>query len=152
MSYTNSKAFAGRGSSLQYTTNLSVAYAVLSEVKTAQFSGAKADLADVTNFQSGNFREWLPTLNDAGELSFGGNLIPNDVTEQALIGFFNNQTLVNWQVVLPANPAQGFATSLGTFSFKAFVTSLDYSVPVDKEASISGKLKITGVVTYTPGS
>jgi hypothetical protein len=66
MTYTNSTAFAGRGSLLKYSTNPpSVAYQTLSELKTLQFSGAKYDLADVTNFQSSNFREWLPTLADS---------------------------------------------------------------------------------------
>src|SRR5262245_48969254 len=99
MSYANSAAFAGRGSKLQYSTNPpSVAYQVLAEIKTISFSGMKADLADVTNFESSNFREWLPTLNDSGELAFTGNLIPNDATEADLLGFFNNQTLVTFQV------------------------------------------------------
>jgi predicted secreted protein len=153
MAYTGSKAFAGRGSAIQYSTNPpSVAYTVLAEIKNVQFSGAKADLADVTNFQSGNFREFLPTLNDAGEVSISGNLIPNDTTEQAILGFFNSQTLVTFQVQLPANTAQGFATTLGTYTFKAYVVSFDYGIPVDKETTITLKLKITGSVTFATGS
>lgn len=153
MSYTSSKAFAGRGSSLQYSSNPpSIPYAVLQEVKSFQFSGSKADLADVTNYESGIFREWLPTLNDSGEATFSGNLIPNDTSEQALIGFFNSQTLVTWEFVLPANPAQGYNASLGTFTFTAYVTSLERAIPHDKEATISVKLKITGQITYTQGS
>lgn len=152
MAYTNSQAFAGRASQLQYTTNLSVAYVVLSEIKTISFSGSKYDLADVTNMQSSNFREWLPTLADSGDLAFTGNLIPNDVTEAALIGFFNTATLVNWKVVLPPNAAQGYPTSLGNFTFLGYVSSIDRTVPVDKEGSLSGKIKITGQVSYTTGS
>lgn len=153
MSYSSSNAFAGRGSALQYSTNPpSVAYQTLSELKTIQFSGAKYDLADVTNFQSSNFREWLPTLADSGDLSFSGNLIPNDTTESDLIGFFNNATKVTYKVLLPANPAQGFNTTLGYFTFQGYVSSLDRSIPVDKEATISGKIKITGAITFTPGS
>lgn len=153
MTYTNSQAVAGRGSALKYSTNPpSVSYQTLAEIKTIQFSGAKYDLADVTNFNSTNFREYLPTLADSGELSFSGNLLPNDATETDLIGFFNAATLVTYQVVLPAAPAQGFNTSLGSFTFKAYVSSLDRSIPVDKEASISGKLKITGAISYSAGS
>lgn len=153
MTYVNSAAFAGRGSKLQYSTNPpSVAYTQLAEIKTIQFTGMKYDLADVTNMQSSNFREWLPTLADSGELSFSGNLIPNDTTQSDLISFFNNATLVTWEVVLPAAPAQGFATSLGTFTFKAYVSSIDRNVPVDKEGSLTGKLKITGAISYAAGS
>ena len=153
MSYTNSQAVAGRASILQYSTNPpSVAYTTLAEIKTISFSGLKYDLADVTNMQSGNFREWLPTLADSGNLSFSGNLIANDPSQGALISFFNSATLVTWEVVLPPAPAQGFNTSLGTFTFKAYVSSIDRSIPFDKEASITGKLKITGEITYTAGS
>lgn len=151
--YTGSNAFAGRGTTLEYSLNPpSVAYVQALEIKTIQFSGSKYDLADVTNMNSGNFREWLPTLADSGELSFTGNMIPNDATEEDIIGFFNVAALVTWQVVLPANAQQGFPSTLGTFTFKAYVSSIDRSIPVDKEASISGKLKITGEVAFTPGS
>lgn len=153
MAYNGSQAFAGRGSVLQFSTNPpSIPFTVLAEIKTIAFSGMKYDLADVTNFESSNFREWLPTLADSGELSFSGNLIPNDPTQTDLIGFFNSATLVTWEVVLPAAPQQGFNTSLGTFTFKAYVSSIDRNIPVDKEGSVSGKLKITGEITYTQGS
>lgn len=153
MPYTGSNAFAGRGSALQFSPNPpSVPYIVAAEIKTIQFSGVKMDLADVTNMESSTFREWLPTLNDSGELSLTGNMIPNDPTENDVIGFFNSQTLVTWEVVLPPQPSTGFNTSLGTFTFKAFVSGVDRSIPVDKEASVSIKLKITGEITYTAGS
>jgi len=153
MAYIHSSAFPGRSSVLQYSVNPpSIAYVELAEIKSITFSGLKYDLADVTNMQSSNFREWLPTLADSGDLAFTGNLIPNDPTEAALINFFNNATLVTWEVVLPASPQQGFPTSLGTFTFLAYVSGIDRSIPVDKEASISGKLKITGKISFTAGS
>ena len=151
MSYVRSQAFAGRSTVLQYSTNPpSVAYTQLQEVKTIAFSGTKADLADVTNMNSSNFKEWLPTLIDSGDLSVAGNLIPNDASEAAVINFFNNQTLTFWEIVLPAGP--GFPTSEGTFSFTAFVVGVDRNLPVEKEATISLKLKVTGIISFTAGS
>lgn len=153
MSYTNSKAAAGRGSSLQYSTNPpSVAYQTLAEIKQAAFSGAKYDLEDVSNFQSSNFKEWLPTLADSGDLSFSGNMIPNDTTESDLIGFFNAATLVQWEVVLPPNAQQGFPTSLGTFKFAGYVSEISRDIQVAKAMTISGKIKITGAISFTAGS
>lgn len=153
MSYNGSQAIAGRSSKLQYSTNPpSVAYTELAEIVTIQFSGLKYDLADVSNMQGGNFREWLPTLADSGDLAFTGNLIPNDPTEAELVEFFNTATLATWQVVLPAAPAQGFPVSLGSFTFRAYVSGIDRDIPVDKQATISGKLKITGEIVYTEGS
>jgi predicted secreted protein len=151
MAYTRSQAFAGRSTILQYSTNPpSVEYVELSEVKTIGFSGMKYDLADVTNMNSSNFKEWLPTLADSGDLAITGNLIPNDQSEVDLIGFFNAATLVTWQVVLP--PGLSFSTSEGTFTFSAYVSSIDRSIPVEKEATISVKLKITGKIAFTAGS
>jgi predicted secreted protein len=138
MSYTNSAAFSARGTIIQYEAPGSVAFSLLAEIKEINFSGAKYDLADVTNYESGNFREYLTTLADSGEVSFSGNYIPTDASQAALLGFFNNGTLVSWQVVLP--------NGLGTISFKAYVSSLEHNLPLDKEATITGKLKITGAV------
>jgi predicted secreted protein len=151
MSYIRSQAFAGRASTLQYSVNPpSVAYVTLAEIKNISFSGMKYDLSDVTNMQSSNFKEWLPTLADSGDLSITGNLIPNDASEVDLIGFFNSATLVTWEVVLP--PGQGYPTSEGTFTFTAYVSSIDRSIPVEKEATISVKLKITGAISFAAGS
>lgn len=134
----SSQAFAGRGSKLEYLVGSG--YQVLAEVKNIQFTGTKSDLVDVTNMDSGNIREWLPTLIDSGEIAFTANLIPGDASQNTLISLFNNQTLTAWKIVLP--------NSLGTFSFNAYVTGLDRDVPVDKEGSISGKLKITGAISF----
>lgn len=151
--YTNSQAFAGRGSILEYTTSVpSVPYTAAAELKTITFSGMKYDMADVTNFESSNFKEWLPTLADSGDLGYTGNLIPNDATEIALRGFFNTATLVSWQVVLPANVAQGYPNSLGGWTFKGYVIEISMAIPVEKEATITGKIKITGEIFPVVGS
>ena len=156
MSYNRSQAFAGRSTVLQYSINPpSVAYNQLEEVKNVSFTGTKSDLADVTNMNSSNVKEWLPTLIDSGDLSISGNLIPNDQSEVDLINFFNNQTLVFWEVVLPPGGnvnGTPYLTSEGTFSFAAYVSSVDRSMPVEKEATITVKLKITGKISFTPGS
>jgi predicted secreted protein len=139
MSYQGSAAFSPRGTVISYETPLtSSVITPLAEIKQIDFTGAKFDLADVTNYQSGVFKEWLTTLADSGEVSFTGNYIPTDASQQALLGFFNAGLLVSWIVTLP--------NSLGTITFKAYVQSLEHNLPLDKEATITGKLKITGAV------
>lgn len=139
MSYSNSAAFPGRGTKLEAQYGSPLAFTEIAEIKTINFTGSKYDLADVTNMQSGNFREWLPTLADSGECAFTANYIPGDPTQTELIALFNAATLTTWNVVLP--------NGLGIISFKGYVVGLDRDIPVDKEASMSGKIKITGVVT-----
>ena len=138
MTYTTSQAFAGRGTKLEAQYGSPLAFTELAEIKKISFTGSKYDLADVTNMQSGNFREWLPTLADSGELSFEANYIPGDATQSALTGLFNAATLTAWKVILPGG--------LGEITFNGYVTSLDRDIPVDKEGSISGKIKITGQI------
>jgi predicted secreted protein len=153
--YVRSQAFPGRSTVLQYSTNPpSIPYVELQEVKTIGMTGMKYDLSDVTNMNSSNFKEWLPTLADSGDLAITGNLIPNDSTAEDLINFFNSATLVTWQVVLPpgGNGSQIFAVSEGTFTFTAYVSSIDRNIPVEKEATISIKLKITGRIQFQVGS
>jgi predicted secreted protein len=139
--YTNSAAFSPRGTTISYESNPSVGFVLLAEIKEINFSGAKYDLADVTNYESGNFREWLTTLADSGEVSFTGNYIPSDASQAGLLGFFNAGTLLSWQVTLPAG-----ANASQPITFKAYVSSMEHNLPLDKEATITGKLKITGAV------
>src|SRR5882724_4187743 len=109
MSYTGSQAFAPIGSILQYGNDDAVAspltpetFSPLAEIQHIQRTGSKADLVDVTNMQStGGYREHLPTLRDAGDVSFSGNYIPGDTSQTELQTLFDDATLRNWQIVLP---------------------------------------------------
>jgi predicted secreted protein len=141
MAYTRSQAFSPRGTVIGFAlTNVASATTDIDEVKDISFSGAKYDLADVTNFESGNFREWLTTLADSGELSFTANYLPNDATQQQLLTYFNNGTLLYWYVVLPSTQAYAEIT------FTAYVSSIEVQLPLDKEATLAVKLKITGAI------
>jgi hypothetical protein len=137
MSYSNSAAFVARSTVISFESDPSVGFVPLAEIKDINFTGAKYDLDDVTNYESGNFREWITTLADSGDVSFSGNYVPSDASQAALLGFFNTGVLVNWKITLPA------AANAQPITFKAFVQSLEHNLPLDKAATISGKLKIT---------
>jgi hypothetical protein len=152
MVYSASAAFSPRGTQLLYANLNSspLVYNLLAEIKQIDFTGQKLDLADVTNYQSGIFKEWLATLLDSGELTFKGNFIPGDTSQAALLNFFNAANRVNFEVILPNQP--NTTTPLGHFTFLAFVQEFTWSLPIEKEGTISGKLKITGPITYTANS
>lgn len=139
----SSQAFAGRGSKLERGNGATPeVFTAIAELRKITRSGSKADLADVTNMDSGAYREKLPTLLEPGEISFEGNYIPSDTTQATLQSDFDGQVLHNWEIVLPG--------SRGTWSFAAYVTALDLpDLQVDKEAMITGKLTITGAPTFT---
>src|ERR1043166_9249280 len=112
----------------------------IAEVRKVTISGNKVDFADVTNIQSpNNYKEFIPTLIEAGELSFECNYIPADTTQASLVTARDARTKHNWKVVLPS--------TLGNITFAGFVSSIDPSLDYSKEATLSVKVKITGAVT-----
>jgi predicted secreted protein len=136
-----SNAFAPRGTLFQHSPD-GITYTTVAEVTKIQSSGSKADLADVTNMDSSSsFREFLATLVDSGEISLDTNFIPGNATQQILETDFNNQTLGYYKIVLP--------NSLGNATFRAYVSSKDFDLPVDKQGTKAIKLKVTGAITAT---
>lgn len=142
-----SQAFAPRGTQLQRGTNplAPTGYTTIAEVIKITRSGSKADLADVTNMDSGVFREFLPTVLDSGEVSIEFNLLPGSATQATLLSDFNNQTLSPYKIELPGG-------TLGTWIFNAYVVSDDFDLEYSKQGHKTVKLKITGGVTYTAGT
>lgn len=141
--YTGSQAFAGQGTQLQLGDGASPteSFSTVAEVTKVSRGGSKMDLVDTTNMDSvGAYREKLATLLDGGEISFDANYIPGDVTQQALQAQFDGRTRSNWKIVLPG--------ARGTFSFVAYSISADFDLSVDKAATFSGKLSITGAPTF----
>jgi predicted secreted protein len=145
MPYTGSQAFPGQGTQLEVGDGGSPeTFTTIAEIKKIQGTGAKTDILDTTNMDSiGAYREKLATLLDAGEINFDANFVPSNVTQQSLQAKFDARLKSNWKIVLPG--------VRGTWSFAAFIGSIDFDVPVDKEVTMSGKLIITGPRTFTPG-
>lgn len=142
----STNAIAGQGSQLKrgdgHSPELFVAIA---EITRIQQSGKKADFEDATNMDSsGAYREYVPTFLDSGEVSFDANLIAADNTQGLVLSDFNSRRKGNWQITLPG--------SLGHWAFEAYVSGFDVDDSFDKIVRISGKLKVTGPVVFTPGS
>lgn len=147
MTYSGSRAFAGQGTQLQLGSGTPAApgsYTTIAEVTKIQRSGSKMDIVDTTNMDSiGAYREKLPTLLDGGDISLDCNYIPQDTTQQELQTLFDSRTLKPWQIVLP--------NTLGTWNFNAYSTQVDFDLMVDKAATFTAKLTITGKPVFTPG-
>jgi predicted secreted protein len=145
MPYTGSQGFAGQGTQMEVGDGGSPeTFTTIAEITKIQGTGAKTDIIDLTNMDStGAYREKLATLLDAGEINFDANFIPSNVTQQGLQAKFDARTKSNWKIVLPG--------VRGTWSFAAFIGSIDFDVTVDKQVVLSGKLIISGPRTFTPG-
>jgi predicted secreted protein len=139
-----SNAFAGQGTMLQRNG------VTIAEMTKIQGTGSKADVLDVSNMDSPTaYREKLVTLLDAGDISFDGNLIAGDATQAQVQADFDGRTNSPWSIVLPLDPATG--VTRGHWDFNAFVSALDFDLQHDKQATISGKLSITGPRPFTAG-
>ncbi len=116
-------------------------FTAVAEVQKVAFSGNKVEFPDVTNIQSpSNYKEFIATTIEAGECSFDANLVPGNATQTALYTMRDARTKHNIKVILPS--------SAGTYSFVAFVASIDTNLDFGKEAKLAVKLKITGPVTF----
>lgn len=140
-----SVAFAGISVQLQRGAGDPAVYTKIGQVKKITRSGSKSDRDEITNFDStGNFREYLPTLLDGGDLSVDMVWNPADATQQDFLDDFNGQVVSPWRIVLPG--------TYGTLDFDAFPSSDDFDLSPDKAGVKSAKLTITGPMTFTPGS
>jgi hypothetical protein len=151
MPYTDSLAGIGLGSVLSINTGTasSPTYTPVGELNKLNLTGRTAGTADATNFQS-LAREFKGTLIDSGSWEFGGNRVGGDAGQVAMETSFTTLKLTMFKIQLPISGAQ--TTTGDSFTFKALVEELDYSVEVDKVIPVTGKLKVSGILTTTAGS
>ena len=137
-----SSAFAPRGTQFLRSPD-GTTYTKYAEVVKIDNTGMKADLADVTNMDStSSFKEYLPTLIDAGEIKLDLNFINTDAEQNLLMGDFSGQTLLFWRIQLP--------TARGKFEFQGYVTQVDSTFEIAKQAMRAVTVKVTGPITWTP--
>ena len=117
-------------------------FSTVSEVQAVKQSGAKLDMVDCTNMDSqGNYREFKPTLFDAGTFAVTVNYLPKDASQVALQTDYDNKTLSNFQLVIPGGNG-------GTWSFTAYIESISRSYELDKLLVMDVGLKLTGKPTF----
>jgi len=99
-----------------------------------------AQTVDITNADSANaWRELLDAGVKSATLS-GNGVFKDASSDEALRAAFFNQTLPNFQIVIP-----NFGTITGPFK----ITSLQYDGPYDGEVKISLSLASAGALTFT---
>jgi hypothetical protein len=152
MAYTKSKAGIGLGTVLSIgTSGASPTFTPVGEIKNLQQSGRQVATEDVTNMQS-SAREFVPTLLDSGTWDITGSRIGGDAGQQAMESAFAGLVILPFKVQLPVNANAGQTTTGDLFAFNALVQECNYDLAVDKANTFSAKLKVSGVITVTPGS
>jgi hypothetical protein len=156
MSYTGSRAQAGRGSSLAIGpltgTTGTETYVTIGEIKTSGISGAQWQTEDVSNFQSNADQEFLSTMRDNGTIDISGNRVTSDAGQVAVEAAFASGLKYDFKLTLPINVQAGQTTAGDYYTFSALVQSRDISVDTTKAIGWQVKLKISGPVSLVAGS
>ena len=150
MPYTKSKAGIGLGTVLSIGDGAEPeVFTPVGEIKTIGQTGRQVATEDVTNLDSAS-REFIPTLLDSGAFDLTGSRIGTDAGQIAFESAFAGLKRPNFTVTLPKAPGQ---TTMGDkFEFSGLVQESNFTLAVDKSVMFSAKIKVSGLITETPGS
>ncbi len=117
-------------------------FTTIAEVKDISGPSMSLNMEDATSHDSGGWREEIPTLLEAGDISFDINYTGG--TSQTILAEAQmTRERLNFQMVLP------LATPV-TKAFSGYVTSHEYSAPVEGILTASVTIRVSGAITTTP--
>lgn len=123
-------------------------YTDIPEVKGLVVPETSIEYLDATSLDStGGFREFIPGLKDAGEVS-----IPCGYTSAAYetaVGYQTNATLVYFQTTLPVETGQATGD---VFEFTGYVSPALETNAVGEIIAMNLNIRTSGAVTYTKGT
>lgn len=122
-------------------TNGTEVFTTVSEIKNLAGPQREQAIIEVTHMESPNsYREYIASLLDAGEVTFGMNF--TNVTSQAnVISDLESRTVRNFQIVFIT------AAATKTFSFACLITKVDHSFDMEAAIMANVTLKVTGPIT-----
>jgi len=104
-----------------------------------------AETIDVTAHDSAsNYREYVPSFLELGEISVDINFDPTETTHKnttgGLLEAFENRTNETWAIEFPDGSSVGFS---------GYVTGFELDAPFDDKLSASLTIRTTGAATWT---
>jgi predicted secreted protein len=122
-----------------FGTTISIGGTAIGSVTNITRSGTERSFADVTTHDSsGGYREYVPTLLEAGTVDVEGLFDDADGGQDLLRGF--SGTAASCIITLP---------NTKTITMSVFVQSVGESIPLDDAVQFTATLKITGATTYS---
>lgn len=154
MAYTISKAQAGRSTQLSIGpvagTTGTVVYVPIYEIRSVDRNGVKWDMIDVSNMNSGVYKEKLQTMLDPGQISFECNRVSADPGQVALENALAVGGAYMFQLTLPK--AAGQSTTGDVYTFNALVMSDAEKFETTAANTRSYSLEVTGTPVLTEGA
>lgn len=116
-------------------------FSTIAEVTGFSGPGEKLDMIECTHMESPNsYKEYIPSLLDAGEISFDINFLPAHTTQTGLRSDMTGRTKRNFQIIWSD-------TGTTTYSFAGYITSFQPSAKINDKLSASVTIKVTSSIT-----
>ncbi len=139
------QARLGWGALIQYWDG--AAYVTVAEAQSISGPSLTADDIDVTNHDSsGGFKEYISGLKEGGNVTFNGNLVPEDATHQVIIDDQKSGLRRDWRIVAPTAE---LIANRETITFVGYVQSCNFEFPTESQMTYSLTLKIAGEPTIS---
>ena len=139
-----SLALAAWGTQLKMDDGGGVNFTTVAEVTALSGFKMKSDLKDATSHDSAvAFHDKIPTLLDAGEITFTINYIPTNATHKnvagGLIYTWENRLKRTFKLVMPDGAT--------TWTCLGYVTMFDVKLNVDDKVTADCTITLTGMPT-----
>jgi len=137
------------GASTEWSSDGGTTYTNIDESTAIVVPETSVDYQDVSSLDStGGFREYIPGLKDAGEIS-----IPCNYTSAMYAlasGYRSAGTLIKFQTTLPLETGQ--STTGDVFVFEGYVSPALETNSVGDPISLTLNIRTSGAVSFTEGS
>lgn len=107
------------------------------------------DAQDATHTESpGGWREFIPGLKDAGEVSAELNFVAASDTTALLIAQFDSREVAQARILFSDGDQEASPPTCSVWSFSAILTAFPPEAPVDGKMTAATTFKISGRPTF----
>jgi predicted secreted protein len=123
-------------------------WTTVAEVRNITPPSYARDAQDATHTESTEgWREFIPGLKDAGDISCELNLVPDSNSMDLVLAQFNTDELVQVRILF-ADGTQGAVPTCSRFTCNVVVTGFAMEAPLDDKMSATLTAKISGKPTF----
>lgn len=107
------------------------------------------DAQDATHTESTEgWREFIPGLKDAGEMSCELNLVPDSATMDLILGTFDSDELQQVRILFADGTQTGPSPTCSRFTCFGIITGFPLEAPMEDKMSATVTVKISGKPTF----
>jgi predicted secreted protein len=124
-------------------------WVTVAEVRNITPPSFARDAQDATHTESTEaWREFIPGLKDAGEMSCELNLVPDSNTMDLILAQFDSDSLTQVRILFADGVQTGPSPTCSRFTCNGIVTGFPLEAPMDDKMSATVTVKISGKPTF----